>query len=460
MADLFIPSEHPALTDLGARLRELAGDASYVAGRDYLKKGLVKQGAVAGTTAFASVSGSTDYRVSIAFGGEDHKVTCTCPAHRRNKYCKHVVAVCEALLNQPNAFVPTDPVPEAPAAAPKEKKSRAPKSKSADEEKTEKQSAGLETVDRLLEELAAGGLVTLGADKAGLIAGTGELVRALKLRRLGNLIMLLQRAAVAGIEPGEFARLLADIYLTRTAVGAHLEGRLALDPSLAEELLGKTWRDGDLEPVSGLSLMELAFHRLNDGEFRIETSYLIDIASGQLFAEKLITPVALGSGGKLSYRQRIVVEEAGLYPGDAPRRIKLLKARRAPLSAADVRGAVVSAVTTVAELRLKLSERLVSPFGVAEVPVLFRPGALVTQGSLAGAIDATGQFLRLIWPPEWSKELPGLLPEPGEYALFGLLTLDSHGLELRCLSVVSPALRWSHGPVYQEQGGDGHARRN
>src|SRR5207248_8448384 len=91
----FDPAAHPALADLGARLRELAGDAAYRAGHDYLRKGLVQQGAVAATTAYATVRGSTDYRVSVAFAAEP-KVACTCPAHRRSKYCKHVVAVCTA----------------------------------------------------------------------------------------------------------------------------------------------------------------------------------------------------------------------------------------------------------------------------------------------------------------------------------------------------------------------------
>jgi uncharacterized Zn finger protein len=66
----FEPAAYPTLIELGGRLRELAGDASYQAGRDYFRKGLVKQAALAGTTAYASVSGSTDYRVSVGFGQE------------------------------------------------------------------------------------------------------------------------------------------------------------------------------------------------------------------------------------------------------------------------------------------------------------------------------------------------------------------------------------------------------
>src|ERR671936_1945659 len=103
---------HPGLADLAGRLRGLAGDAAYQAGRDYLRKGLVKHGAVAATTAYATVTGSTDYRVSVAFGGEP-RVACTCPAHRRRKFCKHVVAVCLALLERPGDFAAAAAPPEA-----------------------------------------------------------------------------------------------------------------------------------------------------------------------------------------------------------------------------------------------------------------------------------------------------------------------------------------------------------
>src|SRR5919202_6566596 len=111
MPPTFDPAAHPTLVNLGSRLRDLAGDSSYQAGRDYLRKGLVRQGAVAGTTAYATVSGSTDYRVSVAFADEP-KVTCTCPAHRRSKFCKHVVAVCSPPLERPSDFSAAEALPE------------------------------------------------------------------------------------------------------------------------------------------------------------------------------------------------------------------------------------------------------------------------------------------------------------------------------------------------------------
>jgi hypothetical protein len=454
----FDPAAHPRLSDMGGRLRELAGDAAFKAGRDYLKKGLVKQGVVAGTTAFATVSGSTDYRVSVAFGPEE-KVTCSCPAHRRSKFCKHVVAVASALLEQPAAFGEAEPAPEAPAAPKKTGGPKRAKAKSAAEETAENRTTGLGIIDKLLEELTAGGLVTLGAEQAALLGSAGELVEKLKLRRLGNAIQRLQRAATSGpsgLEPGDFARLLADIWLTRTAVGAHLEGSVHLDPALAEELLGKTWRESDLEPAAGLEVIEVASTAENDGKFLIETGFLADLATGKLFVEKAITPVQMANKARAPYRHRLVVDEAGLYPGPAPRRIRLSRARRAPLTPADVERFLDRATTdSLADLRRRLTERLANPFGSAQLAVAFRPAALLRQATLLGALDSAGRFLRLTLPEGWAADLADLLPEPGRYALVGLVDDQGQGLELQVLSVVSPDLAWGRGPVYP----DGPARR-
>ncbi len=460
MADTpFDPSEHPALIDLGQRLRELAGDSAYAAGRDYLKKGLVKQGAVAGTTGYATVSGSTEYRVSIAFGDEV-KVTCTCPAHRRNRHCKHVVAVCSALLERPGDFARAEPPPEPaakkPARAKKEsggdeaprKSARAPKATKAD-----LQAAGLETVERLMLELAAGGLMTLGPEKAALLADAGELVRSLKLRRLGNLLLALQRAAVS--ESTGFAHLSADLYLTLTATRNHLEGRLSLDPQGAEELLGKVWRDEDLEPVVGLELVEVASLAESDGEFQVESSYLADLASGRVLIERQITPRALWKGPKPRHRTRLLVDEAGLYPGPAPQRIKLRRARRAPLTLADIERLIQRAPADLAVLRERLVARLSDPFAPERIPVLFRPTSLLTQGDLVGALDQSGRFLPLEWPDGWRKELSSLLEPGAPVALLGLLSLDHPGLRLHCLALVAPGLAWEHGPIFP----DGPRRR-
>jgi hypothetical protein len=481
----FDPAAYPALTDLAGRLRELSGDSSYAAGRDYLRKGLVKQGAVAAgetsATAYATVSGSTDYRVSVSFGvggstgstgaaPAEVKVTCTCPAHRRNRYCKHVVSLCVALLERPAEFTVGDAPPETHAPAAKRAPRAAGAKRVAKPSEAELRAAGLATVDRLLEELADGGLPGLGADKVALLAGAADLVRALKLRRLGNLLMALRHAAEhdrAALEGGAFARLLADLYATRRATGAHLEGTAQMEAHAAEDLLGKTWREDELEPVAGLDLLEVGYTRADDGEFRVETSYLAETTTGTLYAERQITPSRLRGDPKPRHRHRLVVEAAALYPGAAPRRIKLQRFRREPLTAAAAAGLVARLPGTVASARAVLSERLAEPFGAPDVPVTLRPAALLTRGGGGTAeggrqpaqqgefvqhlaLDAGGGALALECPPRWLDGLAPLLPEPGAFALFGLLRLADDGPRLRCISALSGAFAWSDGPLYPE----------
>jgi hypothetical protein len=483
----FDPAAHPPLTDLGERLRELAGDAAYKAGRDYLRKGRVEDATVAVTTAYATVKGSTDYRISVAFPSvETTKVTCTCPAHRRNKFCKHVVAVCTALVEQPTAFAVIDAPPEPPASPAKKSTARKRGTTAAKTDPAELRAAGLEVLDRLLVELADGGLAQLGPEKVALIEQCAELVRALKLRRLGNLLMQLQRlvaatqgsAAPTGLAWGaptalaaatpysllvqsataeakadanvasEFPRLLLDLYVCRAMTGAHLEGTVALDPRLAEDLVGKTWRAEELEPIGGLELVQAGRTIDNDGEFVIDTLYQADLGSREVYAEREITPARLRTHStKDPHRVRLVVEEAGLYPGLAPRRIRLGRFTRVPLREEDVDRVLEGATSDLSEVQRRLVQRATVPIGQPEVAVLFRPAALLgppddpsLQAHLrwnpAGAIDAAGRFVELDWQALRIAGLETTLPADEEYAIFGLATQTDQGIRLRCLSIV------------------------
>ena len=456
MAAPFDPASYPALTQLGVGLRSLAGDASYAAGRDYLRKGLVKHGAVAvseaGVTAYATVSGSTDYRVSVSLGAADAKVTCTCPAHRRNKYCKHVVALCVALGERAGDFAVGEAPPEAQAAPKRAPRAKGTKrAKASDPSEAERRESGLTTVDRLLDELADGGLAGLGPDKVALLSRAADLVRALKLRRLGNLLMALRHAAVrdrASLEGGGFARLLADLYTTRRATGAHLAGAAQMDAELAEDLLGRTWRDDELEPVGGLALLEVGATRADDGEFRVETSYLADMATGKLYAERQITPSRLRAQPKARHRHLLAVEHALLFPGTATRRIRLQRFRHEPLTAEDVSRLVARLPASAAHARAALVERLSEPFGATEAPVVFCPAALLMREGRRSAVDAAGHALELECAPRWLEGLAPLLPQAGEYALFGVMRLADDGPRLHCVSAVSGAFAWSDGPLY------------
>lgn len=450
----FDPATLPQLRSLGQRLQQLAGDAAYKAGRDYLRKGHVKDGSVAPSgaepAAFALVAGSTDYRVSVRLPAADEaSVTCTCPAHRRSKFCKHVVAVCAALLEQPAAFSVLESLPDPPAPAARKKGARAGGPAKAKAEPSAQRAAGLDVLDRLLLELTEGGLMSLGAEKSQLIAQCAELVRALKLRRLGNLLMQLQRAVAdpQRVDSTSFTRLLLDLYRCRTATGAMLDGSVALDPRLAEDLLGKTWRAEELEPISGLELIQVATTQESDGEFLIATSYLADLASLTIYLDRVIAPRRLRGTDPPNHRLRLLVDSAGLFPGLAPRRIRLGQYARAALWSEHLDRLIEGAVADIAEIQRQLIEQAAAPFGPPEAAILFRPSELLTApegvsglntraGAPAGALDASGQFLALDWSTLAAAGLEAAPPPDEPYALFGLATMTSHGLQLRPLSVV------------------------
>jgi hypothetical protein len=446
----FDPADHPSLLGLARQLRDLAGDSAYQAGREYLRKGLVKDGSVAGTTGYATVTGSTDYRVSVAFG-DGVKPSCTCPAHRRNKYCKHVVALCVALLERPADFPAVEPLPAVPSATTKRRPRRAG---AADEVKAQTlahREAGLAAVDRLASELAAGGLLGPGPEMADLLQGAGELVRALKLRRLANLIQALRPVARGeAAEAGEFARLLIDLHLTKSASAAFLAGQRTLDPRLADDLLGKTWREEELEATSALELIEVANTRDDDGEFRIESSFLVDIATATPFAEKQITPLRLHARPTSRHRLLLDVDEARLYPGPMPRRIRLVHAQRVPLTATKIDQLVSVATGDIAEVRRRLAEQLTNPFGSAEVAVVFRPTSIVVQGKQIGALDQRERFMTVDWPSDWTARAIPSLATPTRCALFGFASLGENGLDFRCLAILSARFDWGRGPVFPD----------
>ncbi len=443
MPPAFDPAAHPILADLTTQLPDLAGAGAFREGQVYFAKGLVQQTTVSGTSAYATVKGSADYRVSVAFG-DPVKVTCTCPAHRRNRYCKHVVALCTALVQSPGSFT----VVEAPAEAPAkpEKRVRAPRAAKKSPQRTELRAAGLEVVDRLIAELADGGLLALGPEKASLIAQAGELARALKLRRLGNLIVRLQDAAPAaskrGMDETGFAQLLVELELTRQASAALLSGNGALDPALAEDLLGKTWREDELEPITNLDLTAVGFRTTRDREFVVETAYLADLRDGVIYAEKVITPVrmARGSRGVAPARLRLAVAEAGLYPGPAPRRIRLKRWEQAPLIADHVRGLVDRAVADYAELPRRCGERLAVPIADAEVVALVRAERIGQDAGRVYAVDAQGSALPLRWPTPAQSHDPDGVRSEGPVGIFGLVHCHAGEITLEVLSMIGDRL--------------------
>lgn len=455
MAEVFDPAGFPPLIALGQRLRELAGESAYRAGRDYLRGGMIKDLTVTDVQAMASVRGSTDYRVSISFGAAGAaSVTCTCPAHRRSTHCKHVVAVAVALVEQPRLFQIV-PRSEIPVVAPPTRKRRDPGAKQkAEALKEEQRQTGLILVDRVLEELTAMGIGGLGPEQLALVASVAETVQGLKLRRLGNALIGLNRLVVERGQdettPTAFASLLAEIAMMRQVIGASLSGAVALDSALAEELIGKTWRAKDLEQVTGLQLVTLARETHDEGEFRVESMYLFDLPTRDIFVERQITPRGLRGERFPIRRMKTLVDEAGVYPGQSPRRIKIVTARRGALLMADIDAIVASAIVEISELRRRLVERLAAPVGSTEVAVVFRPVQIVATGDLLAGLDGQGDLVSLVWPGSWSAAMVrGMTREPERCALFGVMELARSGPLLRCLSIIGD-LGWANCPTYPD----------
>ncbi len=451
----FDPTAYPALVALGQRLRELAGDSIYEAGREIALRRAIRGATITGTTATAIVDGTTAYEVTVAFTrrAKSAKVGCTCPASRRSRLCKHIVAVCVVLLEQPGLFAVQEPatVPKPPRA--RTSRSRAPKG---DPEATRaaQRGAGLVLVDRLLEELTASGAAGIGAEGISLVRSAAETVRVLKLRRLGNALMALSHLIASGraeSSPRECAALLREIWIARQLLGAHGEQRAALDPMLVESLIGKTWRVSELPRVGPLELIAVASDASSDGEFEIDSRYYCDLPSGDLYVERQITPCGIRKRPMPARRLRLLVAEAAVYPGLPPRRIQIVQTERAALRPKDIERVLEHAATSIDSLCQSLHTWLARPFAMPRPLALFRPAAMFHHNSRIVAADSAGRALAIRWPASWTRQVAGVLPEaPERLALAGLLGLGADGPELDCLSLIGD-LRWQHGPVFPDQ---------
>jgi hypothetical protein len=192
---------------------------------------------------------------------------------------------------------------------------------------------------------------------------------------------------------------------------------------------------------------------LAEGEFFIETSFLGDPADGAIYLERQITPLARRRRQPApARRHRLLVEDAALYPGPPPRRIKLNAVRRLPLRAEDVTAFACHAIRDVSAIQQRLAARLAIPVGAPDEVVAFRPADLVRERAGEGrivALDGDGRALALDCPAAWASDLPRLLPEPDRAVLVGVPELRHDGIVLRCLSVVGD-LAWARGPHYPD----------
>ncbi len=188
----------------------------------------------------------------------------------------------------------------------------------------------------------------------------------------------------------------------------------------------------------------------NDGDFRIDASHFIDLCSGEMVCERVISPLAIRASRKAPRRHLLQVADAGLYPGIAPRRIKFFDARSVPTREDDISRVLSLADDEIPQLHQRLIDRVAEPFAEPEISVLFKPAALLIRGREAGAVDSQRRFVSIALPESWRRDLPDVLPPSGRYALFGTLSLRDSGPRLRVQSVVG-TLAWDRGPLFPDR---------
>ena len=417
-------------------IKKLCQSDDFQNGEPYFRQGKVTDTWQTETSLHALVagSGSKPYQVSVALQEGNLAPHCTCPAHRRRPYCKHVAAVLVAWARAPERFV----MGQAPAALKPQSQVRRARQPKTDARQV--QAEGLDKVEELLVELATYGLLSLAEAQVTRVNDLAHTVESHKLRRLARLVGRLGATLQTALknqkqlDEAAYAELLNDTWLTLQATRRALEDPAA-DPLLLDELIGKAWRESDLERREGERLVELAYETVTlDSGFTMDTSFMFSLNSGTLYTEKLIIPAQLKKQPrKPSYTGRL--EGAlGLYPGPEPRRVKLLEmSPEAPLTDADWQQAVACAERSVAALFRHFQAAVANPLAAPEAYAFFAPAQVFVDGPNVHLLDHEKQAIPLA---EGWRILGALTHQPVA-AIFGRLALADGALHLAPLGLVT-----------------------
>jgi hypothetical protein len=354
------------------------------------------------TTLYAQVQGSKPYTVRIEFQDGAPKAKCTCPAARFSKFCKHAIAVLIMWAQSPERFVYGQQTlaEEPPATKPRGAK-RAAK---ATVERTDLQTQSIQQTLKLAQELAERGLTGVQPAFLEQLRAIAENLQSLKTRRLKQavdyLAQLIEDARVSPVSEERFTRALLRLWLTARAVEEHFTERRTLPEEQLEEMLGRTWRDKDLQPRENLRLMELAYENIEiQTGFRLDISHLIELDTGELLREMKITPLNAPPAAQEMKPARptpFIATRVGVYPGYTPKRIKVYETLplHAP-SAELVRQAIAHAYTEWQPLISSYLERILDPFAPRELPCLLRYQHIVWQDNKLWLADTQGTLLQL-----------------------------------------------------------------
>ncbi len=417
------------------QIKSLCQAEDYRNGESYFKQNKVTDTWQTEDSLHALVAGSGDkpYQVSVRLDGVTLVPRCTCPAHRRRPFCKHVAATLIAWARVPERFTLRE---AATAPSVESRPRRAPKPKS---DARQVQLEGLDKVEVLLVELATYGLLAPTEAHATRVNDLAHAVESHKLRRLARLVGRLGGMLEAAVKNARsldetaYAELLADAWLTLQATRRALTDPSA-DPTSLEDLVGKTWREGDLERRERVRLVELSYETVTlDTGFIVDTSYLLALDDGALYTEKQIVPAQLKKQPrKASYNGRLE-GSIGLYPGAAPRRIKLLAVSEAPLTAHDWQQALIYAERSTANLFRQFQAVAADPLALPEACAFFAPARCWVDGGEVYLMDAEGQAIALA--EGW--RIQSVLTRRPIAALFGRMAVEEGVLRLTPLSLVT-----------------------
>lgn len=381
-------------------LRDIVADAGELAkGAAFADDGGLVNLARHGDKLYADARGAAaaPYKVMVTVA-DKVAARCTCMAARTRPFCKHAAALLVSWANAPEAFAESERPPEGAPGA----RARAPKAGKKDVAAL--RADGVARAITLVRELAATGVASVGEGRADAVRALAEALRAATLRRLAARVFALAArldvAARGGRVAAEaWAELLCDVLLTARKIEKHLGGE-PLDARHVEELIGKTWRKADREPVTGLHLVEYAYERVDtpDG-FAIRQARYLDVAGGGHYAEKQILPAWLARRTPPPpSRAGLALIGAGgsLYPGFPPRRVDLEQ----PGEAAALTGAVMTQLLEVAlpgvdAALATLQEQRRDPFAPDAVPVAVRATAVDVDGARLRVVDDRGAALAL-----------------------------------------------------------------
>ncbi len=391
----------------------------------------------------AAGSGGSPYRVSIAFDDRGAaRGRCTCVAARSRPFCKHAAGLLVAWSQAPASFA----VAEGPPPGTDEEggiKRRAVRTGKTDASALMR--AGVERVETMVRDLAATGIASLTGARVDEMRALAGGLRESGLRRLSA--RTLELAAVvepsarrAAIDAGRFAEVMCDALLTVRKLDKHLVGGEALEARHVEELIGKTWRKADREPVAGLDLVEYSFAvRRTPDDFVIRESRFFDLAGGAHYSEKQILPamIARRTSPKPSHAGQVLRRaQASAYPGFAPRRLDLEQHQAEPLSAAAIEGLVARALPDVGAALAAFQQHRRDVFAPDRLPVAVRVETLLATGARARWLDAGGNALFVPAGEELGEALAATLRGGRLMAVLGDVDLDAALPTLWPLAVV------------------------